>query len=459
MAFVSVNPTTGEVIERFDNDGPAAVERRLASAAEAFARWSRRPLSERATVLGRAAGLMERERERLGTIATREMGKLLPSAIAEVEKCAAACRHFAENADHMLADEDLNEPGGVRELVRYEPLGAILAVMPWNFPYWQMIRFAAPGLAAGNVALWKPAATVGGCTRAMVDVFHRAGAPEGVLAGLFVEHDEMPAIIADPRIAAVTLTGSERAGAAVAAAAGSALKKSVLELGGSDPFIVLGSADLDAAVATAVKARMVNNGQSCIAAKRFIVVDELYDAFSARFVAAVAALKVGDPMAAATDVGPLATGAIREGLAAQVAQSVKAGARLLTGGQPLPGPGFFYQPTVLAEIPDTAPAAREELFGPVASLFRARDRDDALRIANAPPFGLGAAVFTRDPADAEVCTRALACGMVFFNDMVASDPRFPFGGVKRSGYGRELGSHGLRELVNVKRVRVKGVGV
>jgi succinate-semialdehyde dehydrogenase/glutarate-semialdehyde dehydrogenase len=457
MAFVSVNPATGEVLERFESDGPAVVQERLAGAAQAFQRWRRRPLSERATVLGRAAGLMEKERERLGAIATREMGKLLSAAIGEVDKCALACRHFAENADHMMADEDLKEPGGVRELVRYEPLGAILAVMPWNFPYWQMMRFAAPGLAAGNVALWKPAASVGGCTRAMVDVFHRAGAPQGVLEAVFVEHDEMPAMIADPRIAAVTLTGSERAGSAVAAAAGKALKKSVLELGGSDPFLVLASADLEAAVAMAVKARMINNGQSCIAAKRFIVVESLYGAFSERFVAAVAALKVGDPMAAGTEVGPLATEAIRQGLASQVERSVAAGARVLTGGAALPGPGFFYAPTVLADIPEKSAAAEEELFGPVASLFRARDRADALRIANATTFGLGATVFTRDPADAEACASELEAGMVFINDMVASDPRFPFGGIKRSGYGRELGLHGLRELVNVKRIRLKGI--
>jgi succinate-semialdehyde dehydrogenase / glutarate-semialdehyde dehydrogenase len=455
MAFVSVNPATGAVIERFDNDAPAAVERRLAAAADAFQAWRRRPLSERATVLGRAAGLMERERDRLGAIATREMGKLLSAAVAEVDKCALACRFFAENADHMMADEDLKEPGGVRELIRYEPLGTILAVMPWNFPYWQMMRFAAPGLAAGNVALWKPAATVAGCTRALCDLFHRAGAPEGVLQALLVEHDEIPAIIADDRVAAVTLTGSERAGGAVAAAAGKALKKTVLELGGSDPFIVLASADLDAAVTTAVKARMVNNGQSCIAAKRFIVEGSIYQAFAERFVAAVAALKVGDPMDAGTDVGPLSTGAMRDGLASQVERSVAAGARLATGGTIPPGPGFYFTPAVLTDIPPSAPAAREELFGPVASLFRARDRADALRIANDTPFGLGASVFTRDADDVETCSRELACGMVFINDMVASDPRFAFGGIKRSGYGRELGSHGLRELVNVKRVRIK----
>jgi succinate-semialdehyde dehydrogenase/glutarate-semialdehyde dehydrogenase len=453
MSFASVNPATGQVVQRFDITSPAEVERRLDRATAGFARWRRQPIAARAKVMREVAAILEREHDRLGALATQEMGKLMSAAVAEVDKCAAACRYFAEHAPRLLADEEQVDKGGAREVIRYEPLGPILAIMPWNFPYWQMMRFAAPGLMAGNVTLCKPAGSVPGCALALADVFQRAGAPEGVFETLLITPESAEALIADARIAAVTLTGSERAGKAVGAAAGAALKKSILELGGSDPFIVLPSADLDHAVTTAIKARMVNNGQSCIAAKRFIVAASVYDAFRDRFVARVAAMKVGDPMAPDTDLGPLATQAIRDDLAKQVEQSVTAGARLLTGGQPLPRPGFFLAPAVLEDVPPDAPAACEELFGPVAALFRARDLDHALQIANATRFGLGASVFTRDPTEAQRCAAEIEAGMVFINDMVASDPRFPFGGVKRSGYGRELGVHGLRELVNVKRVR------
>jgi succinate-semialdehyde dehydrogenase/glutarate-semialdehyde dehydrogenase len=382
------------------------------------------------------------------------MGKVRPAARDEALKCAAGCRHYAEHLDRYLADEVVQEPGGVEERVLFQPLGAILAVMPWNFPFWQVIRFAAPALGAGNVALLKHAANVPGCAQALEDLFRRAGAPEGVFQTLLIEADAVEGIIADPRVAAVTLTGSDRAGRAVAAAAGRHLKKAVLELGGSDPFVVLPSADLDAAVATAVKARMVNSGQSCIAAKRFIVADSIYDQFRERFVAAVAALVVGDPEAPGTDIGPLATAGIRDGLAAQVRRSVEAGAGLLTGGQIPDRPGFFYPPTVLEEPPAGSPAACEELFGPVATLWRVRDTSEAIRVANDTVFGLGASVWTRDPDERERCLREIEAGTVFINDMVASDPRFPFGGVKQSGYGRELGVWGLREFVNVKRVRI-----
>jgi succinate-semialdehyde dehydrogenase/glutarate-semialdehyde dehydrogenase len=458
MSFASVNPATGQLIQRFEVTGPGQVEQSLDRATAGFARWRRQPIAARAKVMMEAAAILAREHDRLGALATQEMGKLLSAAVAEVDKCAAACRYFAEHAPRLLADEEnAKDQNGAREVLRYEPLGPILAIMPWNFPYWQMMRFAAPGLMAGNVTLCKPAGSVPGCALALEDVFRRAGAPEGVFQTLLIAPEAAQALIADARIAAVTLTGSERAGMAVGSAAGAALKKSILELGGSDPFIVLPSADLDLAVTTAIKARMVNNGQSCIAAKRFIVAESIYDAFRDRFVQRVAAMKIGDPMAPDTDLGPLATQAIRDELAKQVEQSVTAGARLLTGGQPLPRPGFFLAPAVLEDVPPDAPAACEELFGPVAALFRARDLDHALQIANATRFGLGASVFTRDAAEAQRCATEIEAGMVFVNDMVASDPRFPFGGVKRSGYGRELGVHGLRELVNVKRVRLVGL--
>jgi succinate-semialdehyde dehydrogenase / glutarate-semialdehyde dehydrogenase len=454
MPFSAINPTTGEPIASVPLSSAAEVDASLGRAAAAFPKWQRLPMHGRATVLGRIASIFEAEHERLGAIATREMGKPLGAAIAEVDKCALACRHFGENVDHMLADEELTDPGGVREIVRYEALGPILAIMPWNFPYWQLIRFAAPALAAGNVVLLKPASSVPGTAAALADVFRRAGVPEGVFEVLYLDPPEIAGVIADARVAAVTLTGSERAGRAVAAAAGTALKKSILELGGSDPFIVLPSADLERAVTIAVKARMVNNGQSCIAAKRFIVTAPIYETFRERFVAAVAALKVGDPMDPATQIGPLATAAIRDEVAGQVTRSVAAGAKLLNGGTPAAGPGFFFTPTVLEDVPAEAPAARDEVFGPVAALFRAADLDEALRIANASRFGLGATVFTSNPDEADAAAAAIESGMVFINDMVASDPRFPFGGRKSSGYGRELGSHGIRELTNVKRIRV-----
>jgi succinate-semialdehyde dehydrogenase/glutarate-semialdehyde dehydrogenase len=344
-----------------------------------------------------------------------------------------------------------------RDQICFEPLGVVLAVMPWNFPFWQVIRFAAPALVAGNVGLLKHASNVPQCALALEDLFRRAGAPEGVFQALLVGAEPVAALIADDRVAAVTVTGSEAAGRAIGAAAGAHLKKSVLELGGSDPFLVLPSADLDRAVATAVKARMVNTGQSCIAAKRFIVADAVYDRFAAAFSAAIGALVVGDPLDPRTQIGPLATAAIRDGVADQVARSVAAGARVLTGGRVLDGPGHYYAPTVLAEVPLTAPAACEEVFGPVAALFRVAGLDEAIALANATPFGLGAAAFTRDRQEAERLARELEAGSVFINGMVASDVRFPFGGVKRSGHGRELSLHGMREFVNVKTVRMTGL--
>lgn len=457
MAIESVNPTTGARGPRFEVLTESEIEEKLELAEAAAAKWSRTPIPERGAVLERAGEILARERDALARIATEEMGKLYEAARQEIDKCAGACRYYASNAEAMLKPEVIATAGTDRGEVRYEPLGAVLAVMPWNFPFWQVVRFAAPALAAGNVALLKHASSVPRCALALEDVFRRAGAPSGVFQTLLIGADEVPEIVADPRVHAVTVTGSETAGRSVAAAAGEQLKKAVLELGGSDPFIVLGDADVERAVATAVKARIVNNGQSCIAAKRFIIEASVYEAFAGGFVAAMSRLRVGDPLDPTTDVGPLASAAIRETLSDQVKRSVEAGAKLLMGGERLERAGFFYPPTVLAEVPRGAPAFAEELFGPVATLLRARDAGEALALANGTPFGLGASVWTRDRAKAERFARELAVGTVFVNEMVASDVRFPFGGVKASGYGRELGVWGLREFVNIKTVRLQGL--
>jgi succinate-semialdehyde dehydrogenase/glutarate-semialdehyde dehydrogenase len=457
MAIESIDPATGRLRQTFEALSDDALEDKLARSSRAFVAWSRTPLDARVAVLARAGELFDAEAPALGRLAAEEMGKLLVAGQQEAEKCAAGCRYYAERAGDFLRPEVVVAGGPESGEVHFEALGALLAVMPWNFPFWQVVRFAAPALAAGNVALLKHASNVPRCALALEDVFRRAGAPEGVFQTLLVGAERVAGLVADARVAAVSLTGSEGAGRHIAAVAGQHLKKAVLELGGSDPFLVLASADVDRAVATAVRARIVNNGQSCIAAKRFIAVEAVYDRFTAGLVAGMEALKVGAPTDPATELGPLATAAIRETLAEQVERSVAAGARLLTGGRRLDGPGFFYAPTVLADVPPTAPAFGEELFGPVATLFRARDTDEALALANASSFGLGASVWTRDRAEAERCARALEAGSVFVNEMVASDPRFPFGGVKASGHGRELGGFGLRELVNVKTVRTFGL--
>jgi succinate-semialdehyde dehydrogenase / glutarate-semialdehyde dehydrogenase len=457
MAIETVNPATGEPVRRFDEDSAASVEDKLARAAAAFRDWSRRPVAERAAMVGRAAELLDAERQSFGRLMTLEMGKLIGAAEQEADKCAGACRYYAERGEEFMRPQIVSASPGALDAVTFEPLGPVLAVMPWNFPFWQVIRFAAPALVAGNVGLLKHASNVPQCAIAIEELFRRAGAPAGVFQTLLVGSDRVPALIADDRVVAVTVTGSEATGRAIAAAAGAQLKKTVLELGGSDPFLVLASAELDRAVATAVKARIVGNGQSCIAAKRFIVVDAVYDRFAEQLVAAMAALRVGDPMDRATELGPLATPAIRDEVAAQVERSVAAGARILTGGHRVAGPGNFYAPTVLAEVPPAAPAAREEVFGPVAALFRVAGLDEAIALANATHFGLGAAAWTRDAAEAERLARELEAGSVFINGMVASDARFPFGGVKRSGYGRELARFGLHEFVNVKTVRMSGI--
>jgi succinate-semialdehyde dehydrogenase/glutarate-semialdehyde dehydrogenase len=455
MAIESVNPATGERLRAFQAHSPAEVEGKLSTAAAAFKSWSRRPVAERAAVLRRAGEILESEKRAFGAIMTAEMGKLIGAAVQEAEKCAGACRYYADHAEVFVRPEV--EANGL-DAVLFQPLGAVLAVMPWNFPFWQVIRFAAPALVAGNVGLLKHASNVPQCALALEDLFARAGAPAGVFQALLVGSERVAAIIGDERVAAVTVTGSEGAGRDIASTAGKHVKKSVLELGGSDAFIVLESADLPRAVATAVKARIVNNGQSCIAAKRFIVAEPIYDRFVRGFSSVMAALRIGDPAAPDTELGPLALASIREGVADQVDRSVAAGARLLAGGQRLEGPGFFYPPTVLADVPPDAPAAREEVFGPVAAVFRVRGIDDAIALANASPFGLGAAAWTRDRTEADRLARELESGSVFINGMVASDQRFPFGGVKRSGYGRELGLFGLREFVNIKTVRMADLG-
>jgi succinate-semialdehyde dehydrogenase/glutarate-semialdehyde dehydrogenase len=399
------------------------------------------------------AGLLEAERDAVAGLMTLEMGKTFRAARDEATKCAAGCRYYAEHAATITAPVPVEHEGMGHGEVRFEPLGTVLAVMPWNFPFWQVIRFAAPALAAGNVALLKHASNVPQCAMTLEDLWRRAGVPDAGFQALLIGSSRVEAVVADSRVAAVTLTGSEGAGRAVAAVAGRHLKKTVLELGGSDPFIVAPSADLDLAVKTAVDARIVNNGQSCIAAKRFIVVEAIADAFMTRFVRRMSELKVGDPMLPETDVGPLATEAIRAELHDQVQETVSRGAEVLLGGSPLAGPGWYYAPTVLADIPRGSPAREQELFGPVASVFRVRTVDDAISLANDSTFGLGASAWTTDAVEAEKFAHGLEAGSVFINGMVASDPRYPFGGVKQSGYGRELGSWGLREFVNIKTVR------
>ena len=397
--------------------------------------------------------ILDAECRELGRLMTLEMGKPIGAAIAEAEKCATACRYYAENAEHFLADQPVKMESG-KSWVAFQPIGVVLAIMPWNFPFWQVFRFAAPSLMAGNAGVLKHASNVPQCALAIEDVFRRAGFGDGVFQTLLIGSDMVEGIIADKRIAAVTLTGSEGAGRSVASVAGKNLKKSVVELGGSDPFVVMPSADLEQAVSTAVTARMINNGQSCIAAKRFIIHEKIYGEFLKKFVAGVSAIRIGDPMDEKTQLGPLATGTIRDQLDDQVKASLAAGARLATGGKKLEGEGFFYAPTVLTDIPPNAPAAREELFGPVASVFKANDLVDAIRIANGTSFGLGASAWTRDAAERDRFVAEIESGLLFINGMVASDPRLPFGGVKNSGFGRELGEFGIREFVNIKSVRV-----
>jgi succinate-semialdehyde dehydrogenase/glutarate-semialdehyde dehydrogenase len=454
MPIRSINPATGELLAGFDTLSEPALRTRLDAAAAAAAAYRRTALAERAAWMHNAADILEQDRQHFAHLMTLEMGKPIGAAAAEAEKCARACRYYAEHAATFLAD-DAVDTGRVASYIRCQPLGIILAIMPWNFPFWQVFRFLAPALMAGNTALIKHASNVPQCALAIDDIIRRAGFPDGVCQTLFIETDTTHDVIRDPRVRAVTLTGSDRAGAAVAATAGSQLKKTVLELGGSDPFIILPGADLEAAIDTAVAARTINNGQSCIAAKRFIIADAIHDRFLDAFTARMAALRTGDPADPATQIGPLATEAIREDLHAQVVESVRAGARCLTGGHIPEGPGWFYPPTVLTDIPRHAPAYHEELFGPVAAVFRVPDLDAAIALANDSVYGLGSAVWTGDTHEQERAASELEAGIVCINGMVASDPRLPFGGVKRSGYGRELGRAGILEFVNMKTVMVE----
>jgi succinate-semialdehyde dehydrogenase/glutarate-semialdehyde dehydrogenase len=451
MAITSINPATGETLREYPDLSAGAIEQKLATAARVSGAQRRSGFSERAAILQEAADLLDQEVDGFARTITLEMGKPIGAARDEVRKCANGCRYYAENGERFL-EEEVIQTAAARSSVRWQPLGVVLAIMPWNFPFWQVFRFAAPALMAGNVGLLKHAANVPQCALAIEDIFRRAGAAPGVFQTLLIGSERVAALIADRRVAAVTLTGSDRAGSEVAAAAGRAIKKCVLELGGSDPFIVMPGADLEAALTTAVKARTQNSGQSCIAAKRFLVAEAVYEKFVRRFVERMRALKMGAPLDEATDIGPLATPSIRDGVHDQVRRSIAAGAKLLAGGEPMEGPGNFYPPTVLAEIPKEAPAYREEVFGPVALLFRVPDAAAAIELANESDFGLGASVWTNDPAEQELFATELEAGMVFVNALVASDPRLPFGGVKRSGYGRELGSLGIREFMNAKTV-------
>jgi succinate-semialdehyde dehydrogenase/glutarate-semialdehyde dehydrogenase len=453
MAFKTINPATGELVAEHLGWGETEIERALALAATAAPAWATSPMGERSRLLRELAGLLRGRSDKLARLVTMEMGKLLREAQAEVEKCASGCEFYADHGPAFLADEPIASDAA-RSYVAYQPLGTVLAIMPWNFPLWQVFRFAAPALLAGNTALLKHASNVHLCSLAIQDLFHDAGFPAGVFQHLMIGASKVPRVIHDPRVHAITLTGSDAAGRKVAAEAGAALKKTVMELGGSDPFIVLGDADLDLTVPEAVKARFQNAGQSCIAGKRFIVVDAIADAFVARFKAAVEQLRPGDPMADATTLAPMVRADQRQALHEQVVASIARGAVAVTGGHPLAGAGFFYAPTILDRVAPGMRAYHEELFGPVAAVIRARDEADALRLANDSPFGLGGSIWTRDRARGEALALRLACGCAFVNGIVKSDPRLPFGGVKASGYGRELSRHGLHEFVNAKTVWV-----
>ena len=449
----SINPATGDTLAEHPAHSLEEVERRLALAGRAALRWRRTPVAERAAVVARLGELLDAEKERLGRLMTLEMGKPIQAAIDEAAKCAAGCRFYAEHGPSFVSDSVIDDEGH-RSFVSYEPLGVVLAIMPWNFPFWQVIRFAAPALVAGNVGLLKHASNVPGCAIELESLIRRAGAPEGVFQTLLIGSDAVAGLLADPRVAAATLTGSEGAGRSVGRHAGEHLKKTVLELGGSDAFVVMPSADVGRAIETAVQARTINNGQSCIAAKRFIVHEAIAERFLDGFAAGMQALRVGDPLDPAIQLGPLASARLAEELETQVRESVSMGARLVCGGHRTSPDGAFFEATVLTDIPPESPAYRDELFGPVGCVFVARDLDDALRIANDTRFGLGASAWTNDAAEQERFVRGLEAGSVFVNDMVVSDPRFPFGGVKASGYGRELSDVGLREFVNVKTVRI-----
>jgi succinate-semialdehyde dehydrogenase/glutarate-semialdehyde dehydrogenase len=458
MPIQTVNPATEEVLETFEELTAGDIDASLSLARNAAGPWRRESIENRAQIVARMGDILLGRKQAYGEMMTREMGKPIGAARDEVTKCADACHYFASNAARFLAREKI-DIAGEQAWAEFHPLGVVLAVMPWNFPFWQAIRFMAPALCAGNVGLLKHASNVPQCALALEELVRAAGAPEGVFQTLLIGSKAVEGIIADPRVAAVTLTGSNAAGEAVGSQAGKAIKKSVLELGGSDAFIVMPSADIDAAAATAVRARAINNGQSCIAAKRFIVHAAVYEPFMARFVAGMKSLVVGDPMDEKTQIGPLATKAIRDELHSQVQRSLHSGARLVTGGKPRDGKGWYYEPTVIADAPRDSAVLREETFGPVAVVVRVKDADEAIRVANDSQFGLGAAAWTKDAGEARRFADEIEAGTVVFNAMVASDSRAPFGGVKQSGYGRELSVHGMREFQNIKTIRARDVAV
>jgi succinate-semialdehyde dehydrogenase / glutarate-semialdehyde dehydrogenase len=455
MVIATINPATGEIIKTFASLTDKEIETKLDLADTCCQNYRHTSFLQRSDWLRQAATILERDAVQFATIMTLEMGKTLKSAIAEVQKCALVCRYYAENAEEILADVNITTDAS-HSYIHYQPLGIILAVMPWNFPFWQVFRFAAPALIAGNIGILKHASNVPQSALAIEQIIRDAGFPLGAFQTLLIGADKVSQIIADPRVKAATLTGSEAAGIALASTAGKQIKKVVLELGGSDPFIVLDSANLSEAVSAAVTSRMLNNGQSCIAAKRFIVVDRVFDKFTQELIAKYQALKVGDPMDETTDISPLATPKILEELDAQVQKCVANGAKILIGGKPLTETkGNYYPPTIITEIDCNSPSASEEFFGPVALLFRVQNIEEAIALANSTPFGLGASVWTNNPKEKQQLIEQIEAGAVFINGLVKSDPRLPFGGIKRSGYGRELGSQGILEFVNIKTIWIK----
>jgi succinate-semialdehyde dehydrogenase / glutarate-semialdehyde dehydrogenase len=454
MGIATINPTTGETVKTFDHLSDQEIEVKLALAQKSYESYRQTSILQRGEWLKEAAKILENNAPEFGKLMTLEMGKTVKSAIAEAQKCALVCRYYAANAGQFLADAPVTTDAS-RSFIRYQPLGAILAVMPWNFPFWQVFRFAAPALMAGNVGLLKHASNVPQCALAIEKIFLDAGFPEGVFQTLLVGGAKVADLVADDRIKAATLTGSEPAGASLASVAGKNIKKTVLELGGSDPFIVLEDANLEEAVNTAVTSRLLNNGQSCIAAKRFILIESIADQFLKLFVEKFQALKIGDPMLEDTDIGPLATASILSELDQQVQKTVTMGGKVLTGGQTLDRPGNFYPPTILTDIPPGSPGELEEFFGPVALVFRVKNLDEAIKLANATPLGLGASGWTCDQDKSDRLINEIEAGAVFINGLVKSDPRISFGGIKRSGYGRELGIQGIHEFVNLKTVWIK----
>jgi acyl-CoA reductase-like NAD-dependent aldehyde dehydrogenase len=451
MSIQSINPATEEVIETFEPYTQQQVDEALAQAQQAFLQWRETTFAERSSHLHNVANHLRQHKAELARTATLEMGKSISEAVAEVEKCALNCDFYADNAEKFLADDHIKS-NATESYVSFQPLGVILALMPWNFPYWQVFRFAAPALMAGNTAVLKHASNVSRVALDIERIFRESGLPQGAFRTVLVPGAETRSLIEDRRIAAVTLTGSEAAGIAVASTSGGVLKKNVLELGGSDAFIVLADADLAAAAQTAARARFQNTGQSCIAAKRFIVVESVAQEFERKFVEAAAKLRVGDPLDAQTQVGPMARGDLRDALQQQVRDSITMGAQVLLGGKPRDGKGYYYEPTIITNVTPEMPIFREETFGPVAAVIRARDTEHAIELANDSDFGLGGNLWTGNIELARKLARRIESGNVFINGMTASDPRLPFGGVKRSGYGRELSSFGIREFVNIQTI-------